>query len=102
MSSKYEEAIKACKVSEDDAQVKEAVAQIMEKHFEANKTQEVYKFLFNTIDLTTLNSTDSSQSVARFVERVNDFDNEYPQLKNVAAICVYPCFVQVGFVTTAL
>lgn len=94
MSSKYEEAIKACKVSEDDAQVKEAVAKIMDKHFEENKTQDVYKFLFNTIDLTTLNSTDSPKSVAKFVERVNDFDNEYPELKNVAAICVYPCFVQ--------
>lgn len=55
----------------------------------------MYKFLFNTIDLTTLNSTDSPQSVAKFVERVNDFDNEHPELKNVAAICVYPCFAQV-------
>lgn len=95
MSTKYEDAIKACKVTENDATVKATVAEIMEKHFEENKNEEVYKFLFNTIDLTTLNSTDSPSSVARFVERVNDFDNEYPQLKNVAAICVYPCFVQV-------
>jgi deoxyribose-phosphate aldolase len=33
--------------------------------------------------------------VAAFTERVNAFDNEYPQLKNVAAICVYPNFAQV-------
>jgi deoxyribose-phosphate aldolase len=44
--------------------------------------------------LTTLKSTDSPQSVAQFTERVNAFDEEYPQLKNVAAICVYPCFAQ--------
>ncbi len=45
--------------------------------------QDVYRFLFNTIDLTTLNSTDSNQSVAAFVERVNAFDEEYPQLKTL-------------------
>ena len=45
--------------------------------------------------MTTLNSTDSSQSVAKLVERVNAFDEEYGELKNVAAICVYPCFAQV-------
>ncbi len=95
MSDKYQDAIAACKVTEDDAQVKAAVEKILADHLEENKTQEVYKFLFNTIDLTTLNSTDSPQSVAAFVDRVNDFDNEHPELKNVAAICVYPCFTQV-------
>lgn len=95
MNTKYEDAIKACKVTEDDNKVKEAVATIMEKHLEENKNSDVYKFLFNTIDLTTLNSTDSVLSVTRFVERVNEFDNEYPELNNVAAICVYPNFVQV-------
>lgn len=95
MSDKYQDAIAACNVIEDDAKVKVAVEKIIADHLEENKTQEVYKFLFNTIDLTTLNSTDSPQSVAKFVERVNDFDNEYPDLKNVAAICVYPCFTPV-------
>jgi deoxyribose-phosphate aldolase len=33
--------------------------------------------------------------VAAFVDRVNAFDDEYPQFKNVAAICVYPNFAQV-------
>ena len=51
--------------------------------------------MFNTIDLTTLKSTDSPQSVAAFTERVNAFDEEYPELQNVAAICVYPNFAQV-------
>jgi deoxyribose-phosphate aldolase len=95
MSDKYQEAISASKVTEDDAAVKAAVAEILEKHFDENNNTEVHKFLFNTIDLTTLKSTDSNQSVANFVERVNAFDEEYPQLKNVAAICVYPCFAEV-------
>ncbi len=94
--NKYLDAIVSCNVTEDDAQVKIAVEKIITDHLEENKTQDVYKLLFNCIDLTTLNSTDSPQSVAKFVERVNDFDNEYPELKNVAAICLYPNFAQVA------
>lgn len=95
MSDKYQAAIEASKVITDDVKVKEAVDAIITQHVAENMNQEVYKFLFNTIDLTTLRSTDSPRSVAEFTERVNAFDNEYPQLKNVAAICVYPNFAQV-------
>lgn len=94
MSDKYRDAIAASNVVADDAQVKAAVEKILSEHLEENMNADVYRFLFNTIDLTTLNSTDSVQSVTKFVERVNDFDNEYPGLKNVAAICVYPNFAQ--------
>ena len=94
MADKYRDTIAASKVTYDDKAVKDAVEKILTKHLEENKTQDVYKFLFNAIDLTTLTSTDSSQSVARFVERVNAFDEEHPELKNVAAICVYPNFAQ--------
>lgn len=95
MSDKYNDAIAASKVLDDDAAVSAAVAKILEENFDANNTPEVHRFLFNTIDLTTLNATDSPQSVAAFTERVNAFDDEYPQLPNVAAICVYPNFAQV-------
>lgn len=95
MSTKYQDAINASAVLADDIKVKEAVDKILSEHFAENNNLEVYKFLFNTIDLTTLKSTDSPQSVADFVERVNAFDEEYPELKNVAAICVYPNFAQI-------
>lgn len=95
MSDKYRDTIVASNVVADDEKVKAAVAKILADHLEENKNQDVYKFLFNTIDLTTLNSTDSTQSVSKFVERVNTFEEEYGELKNVAAICVYPCFAQV-------
>lgn len=93
-SDKYTDAIARSKVTADDAVVAEAVAKIVNEHFEENDNLDVYKFLFNTIDLTTLNGTDSNQSVSNFVERVNAFDEEYPMLNNVAAICVYPNFAQ--------
>lgn len=95
MSDKYTQAIEASKVITDDAAVAANVAKILDEHIAENKNTDVYKFLFNTIDLTTLKSTDSQQSVADFTERVNAFDEEHPELPNVAAICVYPNFAQV-------
>lgn len=95
MSDKYHDTVAASHVITNDETVKNAVAEILEKHLEENRTPEVLKFLFNCIDLTTLKSTDSPQSVAAFTERVNSFDEEHPELPNVAAICVYPNFAQV-------
>lgn len=95
MEDKYYQAIAESKVTDDDAAVKAAVDKILAENLKENMNEEVYKFLFNCIDLTTLRSTDSPRSVADFVERVNDFDNEHPEMKNVAAICVYPNFSQV-------
>lgn len=95
MSDKYLKAIADSKVITDDKAVSEAVNEIIDKHFAENNNVDVYKFLFNTIDLTTLKATDSPQSVADFTERVNAFDEEHPEMKNVAAICVYPNFAQV-------
>ena len=79
----------------NDADVHVQVAALIEKKVPENNTEEVKKFLFNCIDLTTLNTTDSDESVMRFTEKVNRFDDEFPDLKNVAAICVYPNFAQV-------
>ena len=100
MSDKYNDAIAKSVVLEDDAAVASAVEKILTEHFEENNNIDVYKFLFNTIDLTTLKATDSPVSVSNFVERVNAFDEEYPMLNNVAAICVYPNFA--GVVSTVL
>ena len=95
MSDKYTDTIAASRVITDDAAVAAAVEKIISEHAAENMNTDVYRFLFNTIDLTTLNTTDSPQSVADFTERVNAFDEEHPELPNVAAICVYPNFAQV-------
>ena len=92
---KYSQAIAASAVTEDDAAVEAAVKKILDEHYAENNNKEVYKFLFNTIDLTTLKATDSQSSVARFTENVNSFGEQFPSLPNVAAICVYPNFASV-------
>lgn len=93
--NKYTAALAKYNTQLNDADVQARVAELIEKKVAENNTEEVKKFLFNCIDLTTLNTTDSDQSVMRFTEKVNQFDNEYPDLKNVAAICVYPNFAEV-------
>lgn len=92
---KYHEVLGQSTVTTDDAFVKAEVDRILEKNLKENMNADVYKFLFNCIDLTTLRTTDSPRSVADFTERVNAFDEEHPEMKNVAAICVYPNLAQV-------
>lgn len=92
---KYTQALQSSAIEENDGKVAAAVKDILDKHYKENDNKEVYTFLFNTIDLTTLKSTDSPESVARFTERVNSFEESFPSLPNVAAICVYPNFAAV-------
>lgn len=93
--SKYEAALALYETNLSDDEIKAKTAQIIEKYVAENNTLEVKKFLFNCIDLTTLKTEDSEESVLKFTERVNDFEDKYPDLKNVAAICVYPCFAKI-------
>lgn len=88
---RYTQVLKDSQVPVDKDFIKKELDKIYEKLQEL-KTPEVYTRIFNCIDLTTLNTTDSQNSVSAFVQRVNDFDNEYPQYPNVAAVCVFSNF----------
>lgn len=92
--NRYHQALAASNVTEDDALVSAAVAEIIGKAPEY-ASQEVYNLLFSSIDLTTLSTEDSQNSVAAFTRCVNSFDDEYPQYPHVAAICVYSNFAEV-------
>lgn len=93
--SKYEIALAKYNTDLNDADIQARVTDLMENKVPENNTEEVKKLLFNCIDLTTLNTTDSDESVMRFTEKVNQFDDEFPDLKNVAAVCVYPNFAAI-------
>ena len=92
---KYRKVLLESQVTEDDAAVSADIQAILSKHFDENNNVEVYKTCFNAIDLTSLNSTDTVESITKMVERVNAFEEEYPELPNVAAICTYPNFAMV-------
>ncbi|MBQ9176272.1 MAG: deoxyribose-phosphate aldolase [Bacteroidaceae bacterium] len=93
--SKVQQAFGKYNLELDDEQVKREVATLIANHLEENNTVEVKKFLLNSVELTTLKTDDSEDSVMRFVEKVNKFDDVYPELGHVATVCVYPCFAQI-------
>ena len=93
--SKYEEALAKYNLDITDEEVKAAVKQIITEKVHENDTPEVKRFLMGSVELTTLKTTDSDESVLAFTERVNQFENEYPDLPHVATICVYPRFAKV-------
>jgi deoxyribose-phosphate aldolase len=92
--SKYEEALSKYNTELDDNQVREAVKRIIAERVPENDTPEVKRFLMGSIELTTLKTTDSDESVMAFTEKVNQFDEVYGDLPHVATICVYPCFAK--------
>ncbi len=93
--NKYEEALAKYNTALNDEEIAKKVAQIIAEKVPENDTLEVKKFLMGSVELTTLKTTDSEESVLKFTERVNDFDNTYPDLPHVATICVYPCFASI-------
>lgn len=78
-----------------DEAVSNAVEDILKKHFDENNKEEIYKKCLNLIDLTSLNGTDTEAGITAMVKKVNEFDIHFPELNNVAAICVYPAMVPV-------
>ncbi len=84
--NQYAPAMSAEQVAEVVAQAKAAAAK--------NENVEVYKFCLSAIDLTTLTCNDSVESVTEFANKTVTFSEAYPDVPNVASICVYPAFVE--------
>ena len=93
--NKYEKILSQYNTDIDDEQVKSEVENLLKNHLQENNTKEVKMFLLNSVELTTLKTTDSEDSVLKFVEKVNKFDDVYPELGHVATVCVYPNFAKI-------
>lgn len=74
-------------------EIKENLEKILESSEELY-TIDILKDIFSFIDLTTLNVTDTQDKAKSFAEKVNNFKAEYPDIPNVAAICVYPSLIK--------
>ena len=93
--SKYDEALSKYNTKIEDKDVKEAIKKIIIEKVHENDNIDVKKFLMGSVELTSLHTTDSEESILAMTERVNEFDNTYPDLPHVATICVYPCFAKI-------
>lgn len=81
----YAAAPSAAEVDAEVARIKKASVR--------NMNASVYKLCYSTIDLTTLSCNDSVESVTKFAKKAVEFSKLYPDIPNVASICVYPVFV---------
>lgn len=93
--NKYEDILKQYNTALNDEKVKAEVARLIEEKVPENDTKLVKEFLLGSVELTTLKTTDCEESVMEFTEKVNRFAEVYPELPNVATICVYPCYAKV-------
>ncbi len=91
-ASRYDEALQKYETELNDDKIRASVETLLSRHMAENHTTAVKKLLFSCLDLTSLKSTDNEESILRLTERINAFEDQYPDLPNVAAICVYPCF----------
>lgn len=90
---KYQEVFNKYATPLPDAKIAEQVNALLEKKYQANFTPEVLKNIHGCIDLTSLTSLDSKESIWKLVDSVNDFEGTRPDVPNVAAICTFPLFV---------
>lgn len=93
--TKYEATLSDYNTLLNDEKIKAKVAKLVEEKLPLNNTVEVKKFLLGSVELTTLKTTDSEESVLALTEKVNNFAETYPELPHVATICVYPCFASI-------
>lgn len=93
-ADKYQAAFQKFEPTAPDAEISKTIHSLLEKHHTENFTPEVLKEIHGCIDLTSLTSLDTKESIWKMVDTVNDFEGTRPDIPNVAAICVYPLFVE--------
>lgn len=93
-ADRYHEAFAKFEPALSDSETAEAVKRLLDDHYQENFTPEVLKTIHGCIDLTSLTSLDTKESIWEMVDTVNDFEGSRPDVPNVAAICTYPNFVE--------
>ncbi|MFZ4582220.1 MAG: deoxyribose-phosphate aldolase [Paludibacter sp.] len=92
--NKIDELFKAYNCNLSDEAVAQDIQKILAEEFNSNNTVDVYKTCLSLIDLTSLNSTDTTAEIVAMTQKVNNFKTAFPTLPNVGAICVSPSLVK--------
>jgi deoxyribose-phosphate aldolase len=91
MTKLYQKLIKQCP---SEAEIKKGLKTVNSIASEAPDKRLLMSIL-NSIDLTSLNTTDNKSQILHLTGKVNSFSGRFSNIPNVAAICVYPNFVSV-------
>lgn len=68
--------------------------EIIAANLESVASEQVYKDCFSMMDLTTLKTDDTPASVTKLVNKVNSFNEVYPDWPLPASVCVYSNFAK--------
>ncbi|MCC8144250.1 MAG: deoxyribose-phosphate aldolase [Tannerellaceae bacterium] len=90
---KYQEAFNKFDIPGTAGEIEKRCNELVTKHSKENFTPEVLKTIHGCIDLTSLTSIDTKETIWQLTDRVNDYEGARPDVPNVAAICTYPLFV---------
>ncbi|MBE6267748.1 MAG: deoxyribose-phosphate aldolase [Bacteroidales bacterium] len=93
--SKYQYILDEYSTAPTEEEVARAIKKITEEKVGKNRNKEALKTIYSCLDLTSLKCTDNAEGILTLTEVVNNFEEKYPYLKNVAAICVYPNFANI-------
>lgn len=91
-ADKYHECIARFEPALSADAVADKVNRLLEKSYQENFNSQTLKRVYGWIDLTTLTTLDTKETVWQMVEKVNAFEGISPDMSNVAAICTYPVF----------
>ncbi len=91
-SSKIDQALGKYNLNVDEEEVRYKIKELIAEKVPENDTIDVKKFLLSSVELTSLHTADTEESILAMVEKVNKFDSAYPDLPHVATICTYPNF----------
>lgn len=91
MTKLYEKLIKSCP---SEPEIRGGLEKVRSS-IPSNPGKHLLMNILNSIDLTSLNTTDNKSTIIRLTGTVNSFQGRFSNIPNVAAICVYPNFVPV-------
>lgn len=66
--------------------------ELIASNLENISSEQIYKDCFSMMDLTTLKTDDTPASVKKLVDKVNAFNESYPEWPLPASVCVYSNF----------
>lgn len=89
---RYQKVFAQFEPAEKDKEIAENLQTIFNE--ENDFTPEVLTFIHGCIDITSLSTLDTKESIWRLVNAINDFEGIRPDIPNVAAICTYPVFTE--------
>ena len=61
---------------------------------EVDFTEKTLAKCFACLELTSLNLTDNAANISAMIRKVNDFASAFPDMPEIAAVCVYPSMLK--------